>query len=260
MHEPGQSLNFLGFTLRYDRDLFGRARRYLNVFPSAKAMARARDRVRELTGPQRCFVPIREMIDDINRWAKGWGGYFRHGYPRQCFRDLNRFLQLRTARHLRVGVNEPTVPRQASRFMPICSALACGSCRRLMADSLCMPWTERIRASRVREICTPGLKRAEAAGYTAPPLLDCSSVASSVLHGRSDNDVCTADKIPAGCLAGYPDLEGEDIRQALAYAAWLALEEWSRRRRFRRCDSWATWISRGGWQKVESDSCETKPP
>ena len=41
-----------------------------------------------------------------------------------------------------------------------------------MADSLCMPWTERIRASRVRENCTHGLKRAEAAGYTAPPLLD----------------------------------------------------------------------------------------
>ena len=56
--------------------------------------------------------------------------------------------------------------------MPICSALACGSCRRLVADLLCMPWTERIRASRMRETCTSGLKRAEAAGYTAPPLLD----------------------------------------------------------------------------------------
>ena len=41
-----------------------------------------------------------------------------------------------------------------------------------MADLLCMPWTERIRASRMRENCTSGLKRAEAAGYTAPPLLD----------------------------------------------------------------------------------------
>jgi RNA-directed DNA polymerase len=101
LHEPGQSLNFLGFTLRYDRDLYGRAHRYLNVFPSAKAMTRARDRLRELTGPKRCFVPIREMIDDINRWSKGWGGYFRHGYPRKCFRELNRFAQLRSARHLR---------------------------------------------------------------------------------------------------------------------------------------------------------------
>ena len=50
-----QSLNFLGFTLRYDRDLHGRDHRYLNVLPSAKAMARAREKIRELTGPQRCF-------------------------------------------------------------------------------------------------------------------------------------------------------------------------------------------------------------
>lgn len=101
LEEAGQSLNFLGFTLRYDRDLFGRGHRYLNVFPSAKAMTRAGERVHELTGPKRCFVPIREMIDDINRWAKGWGGYFRHGYPRKSFRDLNRVLLLRAERHLR---------------------------------------------------------------------------------------------------------------------------------------------------------------
>ena len=101
LHQPGQSLSFLGFTLRYDRDLFGRDHRYLNVVPSIKAMARAHDRVRELTGPKRCFVPIRTMIDDLNRWSKGWAGYFRHGYPRKGFRDLNRFVQLRAARHLR---------------------------------------------------------------------------------------------------------------------------------------------------------------
>jgi uncharacterized protein (DUF433 family) len=29
----------------------------------------------------------------------------------------------------------------------------------------------------------------------------------------------------ADVLADYPDLEAEDIRQALAYAAWLAREE-----------------------------------
>jgi len=36
----------------------------------------------------------------------------------------------------------------------------------------CMPRNEWVRASRVREICKPGLKRAEAAGSPAPPLLD----------------------------------------------------------------------------------------
>jgi len=101
LREPGQSLNFLGFTLRYDHDLHGRDHRYLNVFPSKKAMARAHERLRELTGPKRCFVPIRQMVDDLNRWMKGWSGYFRHGYPRKCFREINRFALLRSTRHLR---------------------------------------------------------------------------------------------------------------------------------------------------------------
>jgi RNA-directed DNA polymerase len=100
LHEPGQSLNFLGFALRYDRDLFGRDHRYLNVFPSIKSMARAHDKVRELTGPKRCFVSIRQVIDDLNRWTKGWSGYFRYGYPSHGFRNLNSFMLLRLTRHL----------------------------------------------------------------------------------------------------------------------------------------------------------------
>ena len=44
LHRPSESLNFLGFTLRYNRDLYGRGHRYLNVAPSEKAMARARTR------------------------------------------------------------------------------------------------------------------------------------------------------------------------------------------------------------------------
>ena len=58
--------------------------------------------------------------------------------------------------------------RKASRFTPICSALACGFCRRLVIDSLCMPLIERIWASRVREICKPGLKRAEVQRFAWP--------------------------------------------------------------------------------------------
>jgi RNA-directed DNA polymerase len=100
LHEPGQSLNFLGFALRYDRDLFGRDHRYLNVFPSNKSMARAHDKVRELTGPKRCFVSIRQVIGDLNRWTKGWSGYFRYGYPSHGFRNLNNFMLFRLTRHL----------------------------------------------------------------------------------------------------------------------------------------------------------------
>jgi len=32
--DPGESLDFLGYTFRYDRDRYGRPDRYLNLFPS----------------------------------------------------------------------------------------------------------------------------------------------------------------------------------------------------------------------------------
>ncbi len=114
--QPGESLNFLGFALRYDRDRFGRDRRYLNVIPSAKSMARAREKVRELTGPQRCFVPIPEMIGEINRWMKGWSGYFRHGYPRDSFREINRFVLLRLTHHLQRRSQRPYRPPAGETF------------------------------------------------------------------------------------------------------------------------------------------------
>jgi len=101
LHQPGESLTFLGFTLRYDRDRFGRNRRYLNVTPSAKALARARERVRELTDRKRNFVPIPQVIAEMNRFLKGWGGYFRHGYPREAFDKLNWYVTERLRHHLK---------------------------------------------------------------------------------------------------------------------------------------------------------------
>jgi RNA-directed DNA polymerase len=110
LRAPGESLNFLGFTLRYDRDQYGRDRRYLNVVPSAKAQARARDKLRELTGPRRCFVPIPDVVRDANRFLGGWGNYFRHGYPAVTFHKLNGFVVSRLTRHLQRRSQRPYRP------------------------------------------------------------------------------------------------------------------------------------------------------
>lgn len=99
--EPSATLNFLGFTFRYDRDLQGRGHRYLNVFPSDSARARLREKVRELTASSRCFVPIPILIGELNRLLRGWKAYFSHGYPRQAFSKANWFVQCRLQRHLR---------------------------------------------------------------------------------------------------------------------------------------------------------------
>jgi len=45
----GGSLDFLGYTFRWDRTSKGRPDEYLNVFPSAKALAKEREKLRALT-------------------------------------------------------------------------------------------------------------------------------------------------------------------------------------------------------------------
>jgi RNA-directed DNA polymerase len=101
LHEPGQSLTFLGFTLRYDRDRLGRDRRYLNVTPSAKAPVRARERVRDLTDRRHNFEPIAQVIAEVNGFLRGWGSSFRHGYPRRSLDKLNGYVVERLRHHLK---------------------------------------------------------------------------------------------------------------------------------------------------------------
>lgn len=100
LNQPHASLDFLGFTLRYDRDLHGRPQRYLNVTPSNKSVAKAREKLRELTSHRRCFMPTTEMAEDVSRWLHSWANYFRHGYPRAAFRQVNWFALQRLTRHL----------------------------------------------------------------------------------------------------------------------------------------------------------------
>ncbi len=106
----GASVNFLGYTFRYDRDLRGRPHRYLNVFPSAKALQRERERLREMTGFSRCFVPIPALVRELNLHLQGWSRYFSYGYPRMAKRHVNYYVRERLSRHLRRRSQRPFRP------------------------------------------------------------------------------------------------------------------------------------------------------
>ena len=79
LREKGASLDFLGYTFRQDRDLKGRDKRYLNVFPSKRAVQRERDKLHEMTNSHQCFKPIPDLIDELNRHLTGWANYFSFG-------------------------------------------------------------------------------------------------------------------------------------------------------------------------------------
>ena len=96
----GDGLDFLGFTLRYERSVLAGTDRYLHVGPSRKSLARAREKLRELTSSRWCFRRIDQIISSVNRFLRGWGEYFGYGHPRRAFAHLNWFTYDRVAGHL----------------------------------------------------------------------------------------------------------------------------------------------------------------
>lgn len=116
LKEEGASLNFLGYQFRYCRDLQGRDWKYLNLSPAPKSIQRERDKIREMTGPKQCFKPVMALIFEINRQKRGWSQYFGLGYPRQAFRDINRYVQERLTRHLKRRSQRPYRRTEASWY------------------------------------------------------------------------------------------------------------------------------------------------
>jgi RNA-directed DNA polymerase len=91
LRDGQESLDFLGFTLRYDRHLDRkRPGRYLNVTPSVKAVKRVRLKIREAAS--KVHEPFWTVIREINVLLRGWKTYFRPGYPRRAFRAVNLYV------------------------------------------------------------------------------------------------------------------------------------------------------------------------
>ncbi len=110
LSEAGESLDFLGYTFRYYDDLQGGRWRYLNVFPSAKALKRERAKLHEMTDHRQCFKPLPQLIEELNRHLKGWANYFSFGYPRVAFGEINTYVRYRLEQHLRRRSQRPFRP------------------------------------------------------------------------------------------------------------------------------------------------------
>lgn len=117
LKQVGASLDFLGYTFRYDRDRHGRPHRYLNVVPSKKALKKERAALRDMTSSRFCFKPIPALIEDLNRNLQGWAAYFCFGYPSQAYGHLNYYVQQRLRFHLRRRSQRPyRAPKDVSLY------------------------------------------------------------------------------------------------------------------------------------------------
>jgi RNA-directed DNA polymerase len=117
LREEGASLDFLGYTFRYDRDLKGRDRKYLNVFPSKKAVQRERGKLHQRTDSHQCFKPIPTLIEELNRHLKGWANYFSWGYPTSAYCEIERYVQGRLIQHLQRRSQRPYRPPEGEPWL-----------------------------------------------------------------------------------------------------------------------------------------------
>lgn len=116
LRQPGASVDFLGYTFRYDRDLRGRGHWYLNITPSKKAVKAHRESIRQTISRRHCFVPVTDLIERVNRQRRGWANYFSFGYPRKAMRATNEYVRRRLIGHLRRRSQRPFRPPKGRSY------------------------------------------------------------------------------------------------------------------------------------------------
>jgi len=100
LQEGSGGFDFLGFHHRLvrSRGLNGKKPvTFLARWPADKAMQHARDRIRELTRRSRLLLPVKWIVEDVNRFLGGWAAYFRFGNSTARFEKIRSYARMRLA-------------------------------------------------------------------------------------------------------------------------------------------------------------------
>jgi RNA-directed DNA polymerase len=134
LSERGSVLHFLGYTFQY-RHSRRTGRRYLDVFPSVASCRRLRQKVRTLTA-RWVTDPFPLVLTSVSRLLRGWGNYFRYGYPGRAFSEMNRYVTGRLYRHL---CRRSQRGRRSVRFSGLHASLTSAGLFRLTVRALPHP-------------------------------------------------------------------------------------------------------------------------
>jgi group II intron reverse transcriptase/maturase len=96
-----ESFDFLGFTIRYDKDYLGRDIRYWNIFPSRKSEKKLRDKIRIYLKTHGHYAATL-VARDLNSIVRGWLNYFEIkgvSYPAMSKRRLRFYISNKLYRY-----------------------------------------------------------------------------------------------------------------------------------------------------------------
>lgn len=92
-----QGLDFLGFHLHKVASWKWKGRFYLQRWPSQKAMASIRGKIKAATDRVNVGKSLETVVKDLNRTLKGWGNHFRYGNSARKFAIVDSYVHQRLA-------------------------------------------------------------------------------------------------------------------------------------------------------------------
>ena len=98
LRQGEEGFDFLGFHNRMVESRKRRGRFYLQKWPSDRAMASIRAKVREHTARRYAGRKLEDVVADLNPVLRGWGAYFRYGNSTRKFSAIDSHVNQRMAK------------------------------------------------------------------------------------------------------------------------------------------------------------------
>ena len=92
-----EGFDFLGFHNRMRESWKWRGRWYLQKWPSTRAMASIKAKIRARTDRHYAGLPLERAVEDLNRVLRGCGNYFRYGNSAEKFSQIDDYAHERLA-------------------------------------------------------------------------------------------------------------------------------------------------------------------
>ena len=91
----GTTLDFLGFSFRYEKGTRYRSYQCLNVSPSRKSVKKIKEKIHEHLSYRNSYKHLTLVIPALNRMLRGWDNYFTVGYRKRAYSEVNHYLNLK---------------------------------------------------------------------------------------------------------------------------------------------------------------------
>jgi group II intron reverse transcriptase/maturase len=96
LERGAEGFDFLGFHHRMLESWKWRGRWYLQKWPSRRAIASIKGKIRSRTARRYARLPLDDVVESLNHVTRGWGNYFRYGNSARKFSQIDGYVHERS--------------------------------------------------------------------------------------------------------------------------------------------------------------------